>query len=76
MDKMLIDFEHKKDKCNKLGRMDKTSGNSKNNGDETQADLHPSTPEDCYAHINALLKYMRLKLRSCSTPKPFLSMDP
>ena len=46
-----FDFEHKGQKFIKLGRKYKTSGDSKDNGDETPADLHPSTPEECYAGI-------------------------
>ena len=72
IDKMLTDFERKREMFNKIGRMDKTSGDSKDNGDETHADIHPSAQEDCYVHINALLKYMKLKLRSCSTSKHLL----
>ena len=34
-----------------LGRSYKTTGNVKDDGDESPADLHPSTPEECYAGL-------------------------
>jgi len=34
-----------------LGRSYKTQGDAKEDGDETPADLHPSTPEECYAGL-------------------------
>ncbi|KAH0794506.1 Hsp90 protein [Histomonas meleagridis] len=46
-----FEHEHKNDKKVYLGKNYKTKGDLNENGDELPADLHPSTPEECYLGI-------------------------
>lgn len=46
-----FEFAHKNQPFIKLGRNYKVGGEVKEDGDELPADLHPSTPEECYAGL-------------------------